>query len=265
MKIFFESVCYKAIAIGIISSCAINVSAKEDNFQGLHAKVEIAGSNTNIKANMTSSSFEFGGGSSIQNTSIFKCHNYKTIYSAGLEYWKNTNNNFMLGLEINDAFPQVKVSRDSSLIATSGVILTDNITMKLRNSLGFLAKAGYKCNQSTLAYALVGPRIGWFNVASSVDYINNTVSPSFSGNIVNEGRNSTKVGVSMGAGVEYYLGAKFIIGLEYVYTNYGNISVVNPVAPIIQSGTTIGSLTNTIYSFAATSSAISLAISYKLF
>ena len=138
-------------------------------------------------------------------------------------------NQFVLGLALEAGYTNITASNNAHLAVLNGmpnIFLDSHIESTLTNDFSLLFKPGYVFNQSTLFYGLIGPRWGNFKTSTSVDFslVGDGLDLSFP---YSDSVSGYEIGLTAGLGIQQNIVDHFHLGLEYVYTTYGNIDTPN--------------------------------------
>lgn len=141
---------------------------------------------------------------------------------------------FVGGLEVTAGYTDVTATQSTIYYQnTSGVsTLETKVKTELTNDFALLVKLGVALREQTLAYALIGPRWGNIKTTASIDLTTN-VDQSAHGS---EHRSAYQVGMTAGLGLQQIITDHVQFGLEYTYTDYGNVDAPNTTADVIDAG-----------------------------
>lgn len=238
--------------------------AANSPFQGFYAEVAAGGINSEF--NLTQNSFiKTNDGNPPNVTLPGNTENYDNggIGSIGVGYMLQVNPLIVLGAEATADVENAKItSYNSANESASGFGLNNSTTNELKNSFAVLFKPGFLLNQgNTLVYGLIGPRWGNFETSSSTSVqVNNTSNAT--GN-TGTSHSGYEIGLALGAGIQQYISNNFSIGLEYQYTDYGNISTPSSSGPVtLSDGTNVASVGNNITSNKAQTNVLTVNLMY---
>jgi opacity protein-like surface antigen len=159
----------------------------------------------------------------------------------------------VIGLEFTAGITGVEADYedelDIKLIGLEVAGLTTTLETKLRNDFALLLKPGFVIKDKTMIYAFFGPRWGNFETEMTTDItLGSLISGSGEPEVLfsdSESRSGYRFGVTGGVGIETFVADHFAIGLEYAYTNYGNVPAPDTrITTIGASGAVDGLLVN---------------------
>jgi opacity protein-like surface antigen len=116
---------------------------------------------------------------------------------------------------------------DIKLIGLEVAALTNTLETKLTNDFALLLKPGFVIKDKTMLYAFFGPRWGNFKTDLLTEVTLGTlISGGPDPDVIlsdSNDRSGYRFGVTAGVGFESFVSEHFTVGLEYAYTNYGNV------------------------------------------
>lgn len=142
--------------------------------------------------------------------------------------------------------PTIKSTRDTTATVTNGGT-TSTITtsaereVKIKDTYSILLKPGFAVGQDreTIVYGIVGATSGKVSAKSSA---NITITGATNSNLSYSAsqKSSRTTGVTGGIGVEHAFDtSNATVGLEYVYTSYGNVKFDNGSGTTTSGGATV--------------------------
>jgi opacity protein-like surface antigen len=144
---------------------------------------------------------------------------------VALGYSYQSHNHFVLGLEATAGQANPEADYTHSLLV-AGHPFSSEIKTQLKNDFALLFKPGYVIKERTQLYGFVGPR--WGNMESHL-------SSNVTGAIAHDKVSGYELGVTAGLGIAHLVTDHLSVGLEYAYTNYGDIASPNTTSePFIE-------------------------------
>jgi opacity protein-like surface antigen len=149
---------------------------------------------------------------------------------------------YYLGLEGTAQFENIQSSNWFSVTPTptTNINYTHNDAVELKNELAITFNPGIVINKTTLIYGKIGPTWGRFTSDGDLLFAS-AVNPTTQLNgysQFNEGA-SYKAGLRLGLGIEHYFMQHLSLKLEYLNSNYGQVTSGKTYsAPILVNGAT---------------------------
>lgn len=141
----------------------------------------------------------------------FEARTASGLLGAGYSY--QFHNHVVLGAEVTAGLLNADLTH-TQVVTVFGNTLTGKLETKLTNDFAILFKPGYVIEHHTQIYALIGPR--WGNFKSTLD-------TNLLGSIKTDKVSGYELGITAGVGLDHFITDNLSLGLEYAYTNYGDI------------------------------------------
>lgn len=131
--------------------------------------------------------------------------------------------NWVWGVEADFSFTDIKGGRNTGLLvpppsaAMANRSFTENDSLKWVST--FRGRLGYAVQQNLLIYATGGLAVGHHEFSQSI-----LTEPAFRFNNIRNSASATKVGWTVGGGLEYALSRNWSVKGEYLYIDLGQVS-----------------------------------------
>lgn len=212
--------------------CAAALSAQADHsFTGFYLTGALGGTQADFDSTpyLGTAGYDFFLG---------EYHIYGTSPSGliGLSYLYQFNRGLVLGGQVTAGYTSVKTGNLNEVIGShsspfDSALIASDLDTELTNDFAILFKPGVVSNKNTLFYALVGPRWGNFKTSLSTDVL--LVSDTQASATGSDSQSGYQLGLTAGLGIQHMLTDHFQVGLEYAYTNYGEIGHPSVDAEVI--------------------------------
>lgn len=132
----------------------------------------------------------------------------------GAGYSHPFHSGFVLAGEFTAGISNPEVSHRNELMI-AGNLVESKIESELKNDFSLVFKPGFIIKKNSQIYALVGARWGKVESTLTTDTLDVIVTDQESG---------YQLGYTLGLGLEHLITEKLTLGLEYAYTDYGDIN-----------------------------------------
>ncbi len=238
----------KKLAFILCCLSAHSVYANHHPFSGLYATGAVGAMsgkfhvNQNAVGNFSQANIDLPSEYDLSAASV--------VGMLGVGYSYQFDNHFVLGLSLLADYSNLNADNTAKFELLNpdpsennpNIYLINRLESRLSNDFAALFKLGYVFGHSTQFYGLIGPRWGNFQSATSIELLVDVGTPV--ADFQHAGSTfQYELGLSAGLGIQQHVSEQWYLGLEYLFTTYGDIDAPNASTQLI-FGEPIGYLTD---------------------